>query len=166
MKKECFVADATFERDHPDALAIYCSDGRFTEAVEQLLRHVGHPRLDTLTMPGGAALYNYLSAGFADHDALSRAATFLVRGHRIKRVVLLAHEGCGYYRARALGKTDEQIAKQQLADLRFAARLLKDGNSELDVRLFFAKPHMGRVIFESVALDGGGLLGMANDARA
>jgi hypothetical protein len=153
MTKESFVAEAPYVQAHPDALAIYCSDGRFTEAIEQLLRHVGHPRIDTLTLPGGAALFNYLSAGFADHDALTRATTFLVRGHHIRRVVLLAHEGCGYYRARALGKSDEAIATQQLTDLRFAARLLKDAHSGLDVRLFFAHPREGRVVFDPVALD-------------
>ncbi len=37
--------DRIVEIRHPDELAVYCSDGRFTAAVESLLRELGHARL-------------------------------------------------------------------------------------------------------------------------
>ena len=150
MQKQ-FVTKVRFQKEHPDALAIYCSDGRFTEAVEQLLAALGHARLDTLTTPGGAALFNARSAGFADWDSLSRAATFLIRGHHIEHVVLLAHAGCGHYRARAIGKSDDEIAHEQIADLRTAAEVLRNAHPSLDVRLYFARPHDGTVAFDEIA---------------
>jgi len=53
-----FVASERFRPSHPSALAVYCSDGRFTRAVEQLLESKGCARVDTLTMPGGPALFS------------------------------------------------------------------------------------------------------------
>ena len=44
-----FQGRTAFHEEHPTALAVYCSDGRFTESVEELLRALGHERLDTLT---------------------------------------------------------------------------------------------------------------------
>ena len=93
-------AKTPFDAKHPDALAMYCSDGRFTEAIEELLHGLGHARLDTLTVPGGPALLDLTSSNLGAVDVMREAATFLIQGHRIKRVVLLGHEGCGYYKAR------------------------------------------------------------------
>lgn len=39
-----YVSKEKFEASHPDALAVYCSDGRFTDAVEELLHSM--PQVD------------------------------------------------------------------------------------------------------------------------
>ena len=57
-----------FDASHPKALAIYCSDGRFTSAVEVLLEAVGHDRLDTMTLPGGPALLCTSAANLSEVD--------------------------------------------------------------------------------------------------
>lgn len=146
-----FEADTPYHHEHPSALAIYCSDGRFTRAVEELLREVGHERLDTLTMPGGPALLNQLSASYAEADAVKKAAGFLIHGHAIIEVVLLAHAGCGYSRARRAHDTPEQIKARQLEDLRVAARTLRKVEPALAVRLYYADAVGARVRFEPVA---------------
>ncbi len=148
-----FAAPTPFHADHPSALAIYCSDGRFTRAVEELLRQLGHERLDTLTMPGGPGLLNHLTASYADADAVSRAAAFLIRGHHIADVVLLAHAGCGYYRNRRPGDSPEQIHARQLDDLRAGARTLRKVEPALGVRLYYAHAEGARVRFEPVPLE-------------
>lgn len=147
-----FTAKAPYEAEHPSALAMYCSDGRFTTAVEELLQSLGHKRLDTLTLPGGPALLNHLSASYAEADVASKAAAFLIKGHGISSVVLLAHAGCGYYRAKRTMDSAEQIRARQLDDLRVGARALRRVNNDLDVRLFYAQPTAKRVEFESIAL--------------
>lgn len=76
----------SFEASYPDALAVYCSDGRFTAAVDELLEHLGHPRLDTLTIPGGPGLLNHKTSGYSDCDTFSRSAEFLIREHTITTV--------------------------------------------------------------------------------
>jgi hypothetical protein len=147
-----FVATAPFIADHPPALAFYCSDGRFTEPVEELLRHLGHPRLDTLTLPGGGGLLNPTSASFADLDAARRAAQFLIEAHAIRDAFLIAHAGCGYYRRRmATTKTAEQIVAAQRKDLQVAAETLRRANAALRTHLFFARIDGARVAFDPVS---------------
>jgi hypothetical protein len=141
------VATTRFDAAHPDALAVYCSDGRFTDAVEELLRARGHPRLDTMTLPGGPALFEVTTADFTGLETVRGAAQFLVRGHAIKHVVLLAHEGCGYYRARRVGEDAERIAAQQVSDLRSAARWFRSSLPGVDVELFYARVGENRVAF-------------------
>jgi hypothetical protein len=46
--------------------------------------------------PGCPALFEVATADFSGVETVRVAATFLVRGHSIKHVVLLAHGGCGY----------------------------------------------------------------------
>ncbi|MFO0586006.1 MAG: carbonic anhydrase [Polyangiaceae bacterium] len=143
-----FVAEAAYEAHHPSALAVYCSDGRFTQAVEELLGSLGHARLDTLTIPGGAALLNAWTASVLDADHVQRAARFLITGHGIREVVLVAHAGCGYYRARHPNEKD--LKAYQITDLRAAAGELRRTRSGLEVKAFYAMPRDGRVTFEAI----------------
>lgn len=133
-----FQGRAAFRAEHPTALAVYCSDGRFTDAVEELLRALGHERLDTLTMPGGPALLHTFAALLIEHEAAASAARFLIRGHGITRAVLVAHAGCGYYRARYAGESAERIDARQRDDLRGARDLLLGASPGLTVDLFYA----------------------------
>lgn len=139
-----------FDAAHPHALALYCSDGRFTEAIESLLHGLGHPRLDTITLPGGPALLNLLNSGFADLETVSSALSFLVRGHAITHVFLLAHEGCGYYKSRMRGGTAAAIAKAQRVDLGVASRLIKERHRDVTIQSWYARPANGRVLFDEV----------------
>lgn len=149
-----FVSRVAYEHTHPTVLAIYCSDGRFTDAVEDLAQHLGHERIDTLTIPGGPALLNRWVADYLESDTISRAARFLIEGHHITEVLLLAHAGCGYYQARHGAMGAEFIAEQQLTDLRHAAGELQKAHPGIQVRLFFTRPRGSRIHFEPVALQG------------
>ena len=141
-------ARTPFDAKHPDALAMYCSDGRFTEAIEELLHGLGHARLDTLTIPGGPALLDLTSSNLGAVDVMREAATFLIRGHRIKRVVLLGHEGCGYYRARFPYESPDAMRRRQLDDIRQAARWVSANHEELTVTSYFATPEHERLRFD------------------
>jgi hypothetical protein len=136
---------------HPVALAVYCSDGRFTGAVEELLASLGHERIDTLTMPGGPALLDLSSAMPSDRDAVGRAVRFLVHGHALTEVVLVAHEGCGYYRARHPTRSADEIRALQLADLKKAAGVLRIEHPKLEVVAYLAQVVDGHVRFAPVA---------------
>lgn len=137
-----------FDPSHPKALAIYCSDGRFTQAIEMLLRQVGHRRLDTMTLPGGPALLCTSAANLSEVDTVSRAAHFLIDGHAITEVVLVAHQGCGYYRARYSRLAVPQIEKLQLEHLAAASKVLRRRHPDLAVRSYYARAAEGAVSFE------------------
>ena len=146
-----FVSQGLYDHGHPKALAIYCSDGRFTNAVEELFHHLGHARLDTLTMPGGPALLNPWAASILESDQVSRASQFLMKAHNIDHVVLLSHEGCGYYRQKLPGRPAADIRQSQVDDLRVAARAVRAARSGVRVVLYHAIPHDGRVRFEPIS---------------
>jgi len=139
-----------FEADYPDALAVYCSDGRFGHAIEELFTHLGHPRLDTLTIPGGAGLLNHRTSGYGDCDTFTRAAEFLIRGHHLTFVVLLAHENCGFYGAKYPDLSHAEIAKRQCADLLHAKAELEATHPRLTVSAYLAVPEGEHVRFDAI----------------
>jgi carbonic anhydrase len=143
-----------FDERHPKALAIYCSDGRFTDAVELLLEAAGHDRLDTMTLPGGPALLCTSAANLSEVDTVSRAAHFLIEGHAIAEVVLIAHQGCGYYRTRYSRIAAEQVEKLQLEHLATAGKALQRRHPELAVRRYYARVAEGAVTFDEQAPQG------------
>jgi len=149
MPASAFRASKPYEPSHPDAMAVYCSDGRFTDAVEELLHGLGHPRLDTMTLPGGPALFNAWLAGMSESITVTGAARFLIEAHSIRRVILIAHEGCGYYKKHLRGAKPAEVRKHQEEDLRRAAQVLK--SMPVVVLLYMAVIEDGRVRFEQIA---------------
>ena len=119
--------------------------------MEELFHHLGHARLDTLTMPGGPALLNPWAASILESDQVSRASQFLMKAHNIDHVVLLSHEGCGYYRQKLPGRPAADIRQSQVDDLRVAARAVRAARSGVRVVLYHAIPHDGRVRFEPIS---------------
>lgn len=140
-----------FDPSHPSALAIYCSDGRFTGAVEDLCEHQGHERLDTLTMPGGPALLTAWPADLTEVHVFSRAARFLIEGHAISHVILFAHEGCGFYRARCGTLSPEAIKKLQVDHLGTARTALQRHYPNLTVTCTYASVADTVITFQDVA---------------
>ena len=144
------AAKTPFDPKHPDTLAIYCSDGRFTEAVEELVKTLGHGRLDVMCLPGGPGLLDLGSASFSALEAMRAAASLLVTAHKTRRVFLISHEGCGYYKARYRFESPAEIVRQQHADLREAAAWLAGAHPNVRVKTYFAKPDKGVVAFHPI----------------
>ncbi len=145
-----FAAKVPFDPIHPKALAIYCSDGRFTNAVEELLAAAGHSRLDVLTIPGGPGLFNLYSTGFVEREAARNAANFLIEGHKIQEVFLIAHQGCGWYQSKMPHQEPGKIGAAQAHDLRVASELLLERYPSLAIRRYLAQVKAERVIFHEV----------------
>jgi carbonic anhydrase len=141
---------APFDPLHPSALAIYCSDGRFTRAVEELCQKLGHERLDTMTFPGGPALLTHWPADLSEVHVFSRATHFLIETHKISRVVLLAHEGCGFYRTRCGAMADAAIKEMQLRHLRVAHKALAWRHADLEVSCYYARVDGREIAFEEL----------------
>lgn len=142
-----------FEAAYPNALAVYCSDGRFGHAIEELFQHLGHPRLDTLTIPGGAGLLNHRTSGYGDCDTFSRAAEFLIRGHHLTFVVLLAHENCGFYAGKYPDLSQGEVLARQRADLLLAKTELAATHPRLAVAAYLARPDGEHIRFDAITPD-------------
>lgn len=144
-----FVAPSNYDPEHPTALAVWCSDGRFTKAVEDLLRGDGKTRFDTLTLPGGPALFTGRSASPSDLDTMTTSAEFLISAHKVTHVVLIAHENCGYYR-RLMGPAakESEIKARQEADILRAEVALMRLHPGLQVDGWYATVVSGKVVFD------------------
>ncbi|HET9954556.1 MAG TPA: carbonic anhydrase [Polyangiaceae bacterium] len=152
-----YESRAPYIAQHPSALAVYCSDGRFTQSVEELLLSLGEERLDTLTLPGGPALLDHTSSSFSSLEVVRDSASFLIRGHSIRRVVLIAHAECGYYRARFQYESAQAMQRRQLNDLAAAARWIEASHRGVAALTFYAtareRPNGTRgVVFEQVGI--------------
>src|SRR5262249_36884996 len=136
-----------FDDQRIHAAAIYCSDGRFGEQMDEFVQqHLGLPRYDRLAIPGGAAcLAGHLSTHH-ERAALEKQLRFLVDVHKLDHLILIAHQDCAFYRDIWLaGRT---LAQQQEFDLKVAADFMRGWSSALQVETYFAKKVEGRIVFE------------------
>jgi hypothetical protein len=137
------------ERWHPErigAMAIYCSDGRWGEAMDEFChRHLQIPRYDRWAVPGGPA---WVAAQLAHHpdDAVRAQLDFLVRAHELERMVLITHFGCAWY-SHQLGRSPDDCLPAQAADLEAAAAALREWYPGMQVDTYLAVQQHGWVTF-------------------
>jgi hypothetical protein len=146
--KRRFVSQLPFDDRRVGAAAVYCSDGRYGEQMDEFLHAgLGLPRYDRVALPGGAAcLGGHLMKAYHDKVALERQIEFLVTAHSLTRVFLIAHQDCGFYKdVWTYGRSVEQ---QQAEDLRAAAESIRAGNRGVTVETYFARRVEGKVAFE------------------
>jgi hypothetical protein len=145
--RSVFISNHPFETERIAAAAVYCSDGRFGEQMDEFLHAgLGLPRYDRVAIPGGAACLAGHVKGFHEKTSLERQLSFLVREHGLKKVVLIAHEGCAYYKDVWTGM--QSTIEQQAEDLKRAAEQIRVWNAELEISAYFARKVEGRVSFE------------------
>ncbi len=147
-----YTSDAAFIETHPQVLALYCSDGRFSDGVASLLHSCGKKRFDEMSLPGGPALLHNGAASMVEREAVQNAASFLIQGHNIQEVVLIAHHGCGFYGKRFSGSSAERRYEQQMLDMRKACEWLNKNHKLSVVQGYYARPMDGHVKFDSVEL--------------
>jgi hypothetical protein len=147
---EQFVSSVPYEATRIRAAAIYCSDGRVGEHFDDFLhRGLKLPRYDRVALPGGPA-------NLADHpqahlqaQGVADELKFLVEVHGLRKVVLLAHEGCAFYTTR-LELKERRLELLQRADLIRAAAFVRRVTGLDAVEAYFAHYREGRVAFEVV----------------
>jgi hypothetical protein len=147
-KRSNFVSQFPFDENRVGAAAVYCSDGRYGEQMDEFLHtSLGLPRYDRLALPGGAGcLAGHLMTAYNEKIALERQLEFLIKAHDLKRIVLIAHHGCGFYKD--LWTDGRTIEAQQQADLATAAAQLRNSNRGLLVETYFARRVKAQIAFE------------------
>jgi hypothetical protein len=146
-----FESSVPFGSDRIRAAAVYCSDGRFGEQVDDLLHYALElPRYDRLAVPGGPACLASQVATSEEQAGVVEQLRFLVEAHGLERVILIAHQDCAFYGTR-LSVSREQLETQQRDDILRAVGRVQTLSSTLAVDAFFARKHPnGTIHFESV----------------
>src|SRR5688500_17916340 len=117
---DLYIAKSPFNEDRMPAAAVYCSDGRYGEQMDEFLhRSLRLPRYDRVAVPGGAACLAEHMHAYAENSGVERQLRFLIESHELQRVVLIAHQDCGFYKRAWLG--GRKLIEQQHADLQKAA---------------------------------------------
>lgn len=139
-----------YERARIHAGAIYCSDGRIGEHFDDFLQNgLALPRYDRVALPGGPACLAGHAQAHVEQQGVVDELKFLVEVHGLKRLVLIAHEGCAFYSSR-LELSDRRLELVQRADLVRAAAFLHRVTSIDRIDAYFARLADGRVRFEPV----------------
>jgi hypothetical protein len=145
-----FESTIPFDPQRVQAAAVYCSDGRLGEQVDQLLHEaLGLPRYDRLAVPGGAACLAGHFATYREEEGTIEQLRFLLTVHEARRVVLVAHEGCAFYLER-LRISPLQLETQQHDDLVKAIRRVRRFGLNVEVLAFFARRRGKAIKFERV----------------
>ena len=117
QKSAVFATSQPFDENRIGAAAVYCSDGRFGEHFDDFLHNaLKLPRYDRLAVPGGAACLAGHFLAFKEEEALIEQLRFLIKAHGLDRVVLIAHQDCGFY-AERLHVSPSQVESQQREDM-------------------------------------------------
>ncbi len=139
-----------YEAARVHAAAIYCSDGRVGEHFDDFLqRGLGLPRYDRVALPGGPACLAGHPQAHLEEQGVVDELKFLVEAHRLKRVVLVAHELCAFYVER-LHLDGRRLELVQRADLVRAAAVVRRVTGIDAVEGYFARLNEGSVRFEPI----------------
>jgi hypothetical protein len=145
-----FKSNVEFDEARIHAAAIYCSDGRVGEQIDEFLHQgLGLPRYDRLAVPGGPACYTGADAVYWESHSAERQLDFLCRVHGLERLVLIAHQGCAFY-GQWLEVAPDELEQRQLDDIRKAAARVGVAQPGLSVEMYFARRRGMQVVFEKV----------------
>ncbi|MHC4853034.1 MAG: carbonic anhydrase [Planctomycetota bacterium] len=143
-----YQSPVVFDPQHVQAAAVYCSDGRFGDQVDDLLHNgLQLPRYDRLVVPGGGGCLAGHFAARREEEAAFSQLRFLIEAHRLQRVVLIAHEDCGFY-SELLHISQLQMETSQREDLEKAVSRVRGVAHGLTVVAYFARKQGDRVCFE------------------
>jgi hypothetical protein len=145
-----FVSSVPYDTERIHAAALYCSDGRVGDHIDDFLHHgLGFPRYDRVACPGGPVALADRFQAFWDARGIEEQIRFLTQVHDVKTVVLIAHEACAYY-ARRLSIPAERIEIEQHVDLRSATKTVQRLAPFVAVKRYMARLHGAKIGFEAV----------------
>ncbi len=145
-----YESPISYEKARIKAAAVYCSDGRVGAHFDDFLHNgLSLPRYDRVSLPGGPACLAGHPQAHLEEQGVVDELKFLLEVHGVKRVVLLAHQGCAFYATR-LELTEPRLELVQRADLVRAAAYVHRVTGIDTIDAYFARLVDGRVRFEQV----------------
>jgi hypothetical protein len=145
-----YASPLRYDASRIHAAAMYCSDGRIGEHFDDFLQNgLSLPRYDRLCLPGGpVCLAGHPQAQLEEAGVIDELK-FLVEVHKLKRVVLIAHQGCAFYSTR-LELKEPRMELVQKADLVRAAAYVHRVTGLESIEAYFARTSDRSVSFEPV----------------
>ncbi len=136
-----FKSSSKMNHAATDVLVIHCSDHRFQAGLYEFLNSglkLG-AKYDLLVIPGGPqclTLADYLPKfSWASREWFR----FLLEAHAPKRIILIAHQDCGWYKSLpAFLHSGSEPRQRQEEDLRRAREALTRDFPGLNVELYYA----------------------------
>jgi len=152
---ESWTGTLPWNAARPDTVVISCVDGRWRpHLLEFTMMHLGiGPNGDYMAVPGGVEPLTLLDLLPKDFNFFRRRLEALVEAHGTKRIVLVAHQDCAWYRARKFGPFKIDLRERQIQDLRRAAKILHEMFPDVKVESWYARHEEGasaKVVFDSV----------------
>ncbi len=147
-----YESQTAYLEDRIHAAAVYCSDGRIGEQMDEFLHHgLKLPRYDRVACPGGPVCLSGRLMAIWESRGVEEQLRFLIRAHEVTQVILIGHSGCAYYRLH-LGIPQAQLLQEQLVDLDRAATAIRRGlaGTAIEVKTYFAHRIGTRVRFELI----------------
>lgn len=139
-----------YESARIHAAAVYCSDGRVGEQFDDFLQNgLNLPRYDRVALPGGPACLAGHPQATLEEQGVIDELQFLVEVHKLRRIVLIAHQSCAFYGTR-LSLKEPRLELLQKADLVRAAASVHRVTGLDAVEAYFARVIEGKVQFERV----------------
>jgi hypothetical protein len=136
-----FQLESKLKRGETEILVIHCGDYRFQAGFHDFLnsRLNLNENYDLMVIPGGPlslTLFEYLPKfSWASWKWLR----FFVEKHGIKRLILIQHQDCGFYKTMPAHLHDSaEPRERQEQDLRRAATTMKRDFPDLKVELYYA----------------------------
>lgn len=153
MSRNPYASAVPYVARRIHAAAIYCSDGRVGEQFDDFLQNgLKLPRYDRVALPGGPACLAGHTEAHLEEQGVVDELKFLVDAHRLKRVVLIQHQGCAFYSGR-LSLPEPHLESQQMIDLVKAAAFIRRVTGLGRVEGYFARLARGHVRFEPVPVE-------------
>ncbi len=146
----CYLSRVDYNEDRIHAAAMYCSDGRVGDHFDDFLQNgLTLPRYDRLSLPGGPACLAGHPQAHLEEQGVVDELKFLYDVHGLERIVLIAHQGCAFYKSR-LDLTEPRLELVQKADLVRAAAFVHRVTGLDQIEGYFARLVDGNVQFEEV----------------
>jgi len=135
-------------------VAVHCSDYRFQAGIREFLDEgLGlRANYDGLVVPGGPQCLVEVDTLPKFAWAARKWSRMLLQAHSLKRLVLIAHQDCGWYKwLEQWQPTRGAVRRKQEDDLRAASRAALQLLPGLSTDLFYAGWNdAGAVTFEAV----------------
>lgn len=148
----CYQSKVSYNEDRIHAAAMYCSDGRIGAHFDDFIQNgLTLPRYDRLCLPGGpACLAGHPQANLEEQGVVDELK-FLYEVHGLTRIVLIAHQGCAFYK-NTLNLTEPRLELVQKADLVRAAAYVHRVTGLDQIEGYFARLVDGQMQFEKVVV--------------